>query len=93
MRALQRIRLAIREQRYRISLHANEEMSKDKLVLEDVENILLTGKIKRRFTHDPRGIRYEIVGSTIANRHACIVCRFLPSEILLIITVYCAEEL
>jgi hypothetical protein len=37
MRALQRIQKAIRGQRYPISSHANEEMSEDNLVAEDVE--------------------------------------------------------
>ena len=40
MRELQRIRHAIREQNYRISSHANEEMSDDDL-LADVEGAML----------------------------------------------------
>lgn len=35
MRAIQRMHQAIREQRYRISSHANEEMSEDELVAGD----------------------------------------------------------
>ncbi|HHT9135504.1 MAG TPA: DUF4258 domain-containing protein, partial [Candidatus Avalokitesvara rifleensis] len=58
MRALQRMQLAVQEQRYRISSHANEEMSKDELVAIDIESIITTGRIVRRYTHDPRGIRY-----------------------------------
>lgn len=88
MRALQRMRLAIHGQKYRISSHANEEMSKDRLASVDLESIILTGKIVRRYTHDPRGTRYEVVGNTIDDRSACLVCRFLPSGVLLIITVY-----
>ena len=60
MRARQRMRRAIHEQQYRISSHANEEMSEDNLVAEDIEEIILTGQITRRFTHDPRGTRYEM---------------------------------
>ena len=44
MRVLRRIRQAVRERQYRISSHANEEMSNDELVLEDIERILLTGE-------------------------------------------------
>lgn len=91
MRALRNMQLAIREQRYRISSHANEEMSADNLVAEDVESIILTGEAARRFTRDPRGTRYEVVGDTTDGRRACVVCRFLPSTALLIITAY-AEE-
>jgi hypothetical protein len=92
MRALDRIRQAIREQRYRISSHANEEMSDDELEAKDIENIILTGGIRRRFTRDPRGTRYEVVGESTGGRRASVVCRFLPSSVLLIITAYTEEE-
>ena len=39
---MQRMRQAIREQRYRISAHANDEMADDFLVAADIENIILT---------------------------------------------------
>jgi hypothetical protein len=90
MRTIQRLRQAIREQRYRISSHANEEMSEDDLSAEDIESIILTGQIVRRFTRDPRGTRYEVAGDTMDSRRAYVVCRFLPSGVLLIITAYIA---
>jgi hypothetical protein len=70
MRTIQRLRQAIREQRYRISSHANEEMSEDDLSAEDIESIILTGQIVRRFTRDPRGTRYEVAGDTMDSRRA-----------------------
>jgi hypothetical protein len=88
MGVLQRMRQAIREQRYRISSHANEEMSEDELEAKDIESIILTGKVARKFTRDPRGTRYEVVGDTTDGRCAYAVCRFLPSSVLLIITAY-----
>jgi len=88
MHALQRMRLAVQEQRYRISSHANEEMSKDELVAMDIESIIMAGRIVRRYTHDLRGTRYVITGNTADSRGAYVVCRFLPSGILLIITAY-----
>jgi Domain of unknown function (DUF4258) len=88
MRPIARIREAIRQQRYRISSHANEEMSEDDLEAVDVEQIILTGRIARRYTHDPRGTRYDVVGQTTDQRQATVVCRFLSSGVLLIITAY-----
>ena len=88
MDPLQSMRQAIREQRYRISSHANDEMSEDLLVLADVERVILTGKIVRTFTHDPRGTRYEVLGVAHDGRRAYVVCRFLLSGDLLIITAY-----
>ncbi|MCK4326787.1 DUF4258 domain-containing protein [bacterium] len=88
MNVLQRIRQAIREQKYRISTHANEEMAEDSLIANDVENIILTGEISQKFTHDLRGTRYEVFGEALDHRPAYAVCRFLLSGVLLIITAY-----
>ncbi|MCB0185147.1 MAG: DUF4258 domain-containing protein [Caldilineaceae bacterium] len=92
MDELQRIRRTIREQRYRISTHANEEMSDDFLVAADIEQIILTGDIAQRFTQDERGRRYSLLGDTTDGRRAYVVCRLLLSGVLLIITAYAAEE-
>jgi hypothetical protein len=92
MRVLQRIRQAIQAQRYRLSSHANEEMSEDDLEAQDIEQIILTGRVTRRFTRDPRGTRYEVGGAATDGRRASVVCRFLPSGMLLIITAYAQEE-
>ncbi len=92
MDALRRMRQAIREQRYRISSHANDEMADDFLMAADIEKIILTGEIVRRFTRDPRGTRYEVLGDTVDYRRAYVVCRFLLSGMLLIITAYAKEE-
>ena len=75
MDELQQIRRTIREQRYRISSHANDEMADDFLVAADIERIILTGKIAQRFTQDERGRRYAILGDTTDDRKAYVVCR------------------
>jgi uncharacterized protein DUF4258 len=84
----ERIRRAVSDQHYRISAHANEEMSEDDLEAHDVEQVLLTGVITRRLTHDLRDTRYEVTGDTTDGRQAAVVCRFLASGWLLIITAY-----
>ncbi|MEK7728572.1 MAG: DUF4258 domain-containing protein [candidate division KSB1 bacterium] len=88
MTAIEKIRKAIREQRYRISSHANEEMSDDNLEALDVEQALLTGVIAHKFTRDPRGTRYEVIGTIGDQRQVGVVCRFLQDQTLLIITAY-----
>ncbi|MFQ5976390.1 MAG: DUF4258 domain-containing protein [Candidatus Hydrothermarchaeales archaeon] len=92
MRVIQRIRQATREQRYRISSHTNEEMSEDGLEAKDIERVILTGKVARKFTRDPRGTRYEVVGSTTDGRCAHVICRFLLAGVLLIITAFVEED-
>jgi len=89
---LPRLQQAIREQRYRISSHANDEMADDFLMAADIENIILTGEITRKFTRDPQGARYEVLGDTVDYRRAYVICRFLLSGMLLIITTYVKEE-
>ncbi|MCL0098182.1 hypothetical protein M1O19_06720 [Dehalococcoidia bacterium] len=48
--------------------------------------------LTHRFTHDPRGTRYEVLGDTVDYRRAYVVCRFLLSGVLLIITAYVEEK-
>lgn len=67
-------------------------MSEDELEAMDVESIILTGKVIQRFTHDPRGIRYQILGDTTDNSKGHVVCRFLLSGVLLIITAFLDEK-
>jgi len=89
---LGRLRRAILQQRYRISSHANEEMSEDNLTAEDMEGVILRGRIARRYTRDPRGTRYEVAGHATDGRRARVVCRFLASGSLVIITAFAERE-
>ena len=88
---LEKLRELVRLQEYEISTHANEEMSNDELVAIDVENAILTGKIEKRFTRDPRGRRYEVLGKACDTRPIAVVCRIGRNGRLLIITVYALE--
>jgi len=90
-RTIEKIRALVREQRYEISTHANEEMSDDELTSLDVEQTILTGKIEKRFTSDLRGVRYEVVGQALDGRSIAVVCRIPTTEWLRIITVYEAD--
>lgn len=87
-RAIERIRDLVRAQKYLISFHANEEMSEDSLESEDVENAVMTGRISKKLTKDPRGTRYEILGKTTDGRKVVVVCRILAIDWLRIITAY-----
>lgn len=91
-RAIDKLRDFVREQRYQISLHANEEMAKDILEAIDVENAILTGSITKRFTKDPRGTRYEVTGKACDGRAMSVVCRIVSSNWLTIVTVFALEN-
>jgi len=66
-------------------------MSDDDLVVVDVENAILTGKISKRFTKDPRGTRYEVVGKACDGRPVAVVGRIIAGGWLRIVTVYALE--
>ena len=68
--------------------HFFEEMANDNLIFGDIESTIASGRIRRRFTRDPRGTRYEVVGTTTDGRDAAIVCRIKETGKLLFITTY-----
>ena len=68
-------------------------MDEDSLTEEDVRQVLLRGRLAAELTDDPRGIRF-VVGGILNDddREVEVVCRFLPSGLLRIITAYMLEE-
>ena len=91
-RAIDKLRDLVREERYQISIHANEEMANGLLEAIDVENAILTGSITKRFTKDPRGTRYEVTGEASDGRTITVLSRTLGTEWLRIITVFALEN-
>ena len=90
-RAIDKLR-TVKEQEYDISIHANEEMSNDALIIIDIENAILTGKITKRLTKEARGVRYEVTGESCDGRSVAVVCRILSTGWLRIITVFALED-
>lgn len=91
--SIRRIRLAVRKGGYSYSVHALEEMDDDQLLESDVHEVIMRGKIVAKLTGDPRGTRFVVRGTTVDEETEVeVVCRFLPSGILRIITVYAAED-
>lgn len=74
-----------------ISGHANEEMSEDDLTALDIEQAIVTGKVAKRFTRDPRGTRFEVIGKALDGKNVGIVCRLSATGWLRIITAYRIE--
>jgi len=90
---IRRIRLALKEDRYAYSIHALEEMDEDHLADPDVDEVIMKGKVVAKLTGDPRGTRFVIRGLAMDKETQVeVVCRFLPTAILRIITVYAVEE-
>ena len=87
------IRRKVRNREYEFTVpHFFEEMADDDLQLVDIEAAILNGKIRRRFTRDPRGARYEVVGISTDGRQVAIICRMKDTGKLLFITTYVIES-
>ncbi|HEV7798522.1 MAG TPA: DUF4258 domain-containing protein [Pyrinomonadaceae bacterium] len=71
--------------------HFFEELSNDDLAFADIERVIATGRIRRRFRRDPRGIRYEIVGTATEEREVAVICRLKETGKLLVITTYALD--
>ena len=72
--------------------HFFEEMANDNLIFADIEMAIAHGRIRRKFTRDPRGMRYEVVGPATDEREIAIICRIKSTGRLLLITTYALEE-
>jgi hypothetical protein len=91
-RTIEKLRDLIREEKYEISVHANKEMAADLLLAVDVENSILTGAITKRFTEDPRGVRYEVTGQACDGRLVAVICRTVRGNWLRIVTVFALDN-
>jgi hypothetical protein len=68
-------------------------MADDNISFADSEMAIANGRIRRKFTRDPRGTRYEVVGSTEKGRKIAIICRIKSTGKLLLITTYALEKM
>lgn len=84
-KGLKEIREQIRAKNYELTGHAELEIA-------DIERAILTGKVERVLTDDPRGVRFIVGGEARDGRNVEGVCRFLSSGKLQIITVYVRSE-
>jgi hypothetical protein len=82
----------VRDGEYEFAIpHFFEEMANDDLVFADIERVVAEGRIRRRFTRDPRGTRYEIIGPATDERTVAVICRLKETGKLLFITTYALE--
>lgn len=88
MARIHQIRQKIIDRAYYLSSHAEDEMSDDELVRDDIEHAILKGRIQKRLSEDIRGTRYRIEGPSKDGREIHVICRFKEDGNLIIITAY-----
>jgi hypothetical protein len=92
MAVIDYLRKKVRDQEYEFAIpHFFEEMINDDLIFADIESAIASGRIRRRFTRDPRGTRYEVVGPATDGREIAVICRIKETGKLLFITCYALE--
>lgn len=72
------IQRRIKKKDYLFSEHADEEKTKDKLKIEEIEDAILSGKVIEERLDDPRGESRLIVGKSSSGKmiHIVIGLRF-----------------
>lgn len=89
MTVIETIREKVRQGQYEFAVpHFFEETTNDDLIFADIEAAVATGRVRRRFTRDPRGVRYEVVGRATDGRQVAVICRIKETGKLLFITTY-----
>ncbi|HLC15071.1 MAG TPA: DUF4258 domain-containing protein [Thermodesulfovibrionia bacterium] len=89
---IQKIRKKFIDNEYEFTIpHFFEEMAEDNITFSDIEMVIKNGKINRKITIDPRGIRYEVVGITNDGRAIAVICRIKSIGKLLFIITYAVE--
>ena len=79
------IRALVRNGLYYLTEHADEEAMAENFDIYDIENGILTGKIRRTW---PREGKYEVVSSALDGRPIGVVCRITQTGKVRVITVY-----
>jgi len=86
---LSKFKQCIRENRYVVTLHAEEEIDEDELSIFDVESAILTGVIIERQKDSTKGEwKYIIRGHAIDSSVVAIVSKLSLTDKMVIITVY-----
>lgn len=94
MKTIERIRKKFADKEYEFTIpHFFEELAADDLEIQDLERIIKTSRMIQKFTRDPRGTRYEIVGKSYDEREVAIICRIKSTGKLLFITIYALQNL
>lgn len=85
MSKIGQIQALVRNGLYYLTEHADDEATADGFDIYDVENGILSGRVRRTW---PREGKYEVVGSALDGRRIGIVCRITRTNKVRVITAY-----
>jgi len=79
------IQALVRNGLFYLTEHAVNEATDENFDIYDLENTILTGKIRRTW---PKAGKYEVVGSSLNGKSIGIICRITRKGKVRVITVY-----
>ena len=85
MSRIGQIRSLVRNGLYYLTEHAHDEAVADGFDVSDVENGMITGKVRRTW---PREGKFEVVGVALDGRSIGVVCRITQGAKVRVITTY-----
>ena len=85
MSKIKLIQSLVRNGLYYLTEHAYEEAETDEFDIYDIEQGILTARIRKSW---PKEGKYELIGSALDGRAIGIVCRITSSGKVRVITVY-----
>ena len=85
---LEEVRRLVREGRYRLTLHAENERDRDRILVSELEEALGGQEIEiiEDYPGDPRGASFLLLGFTQGGMPVHVVCAL--TEVLVIVTLY-----
>lgn len=84
---LEQIRIQAEGENIRVTQHAQQEMTEENIILNDVLEVISTGAILENYPEHQRGACCLLCGFTQNNRPLHVVCT-TAQPVLIIITVY-----
>ena len=88
MDTLEHIQEQVRTNNYEFSLHAEHEREDEHILVDEIEQSVLSGELLDDYPDDPRGHSCLILGFTEADRAIRSVWGLLPDGRVRVITVY-----
>ncbi len=85
MSRIAEIQAMVRNGLYYLTEHADDEAMQDGFDIYDIENGILSGKIRKTW---PKEEKFEVIGKTLDGRAIGTVCRLTQGGKIRVITVY-----
>ncbi|GMV34099.1 MAG: hypothetical protein DCC59_10115 [Chloroflexi bacterium] len=85
MSRISEIQALVRNGIYYLTEHADDEALEDGFDIYDIENGILTGRIRKTW---PKEEKFEVIGRSLDGRAIGVICRLTQGGKVRIITVY-----